>query len=144
MRIVTPQNAAFLPDGSGGSGGGGGLPLTASYGLIETVNADFGPTFVDFFVPSSGLYLFGLYTETVAAAAGGSLSVSIDQPGGPISITSVIGLDLTVIGIGGGYLGNFNIIPVLATYGVIQISRQVTGLAGSATYRITAAAYKLC
>lgn len=142
MRIVTPQNAAFLPDGSGG--GNPSLPRSDFYELVETVNADFGPTLVDLFVPSSGQYLFAVYAETQVAAGAGTLNLSIDQPGGPIAIAT-LSIDLAVIGIGGGYNGNFNIIPVQSTYGVIQISRTVTGLAaGPTTYRITAAAYKLC
>lgn len=143
MRIATPQNAAFLPDGSG-AGGGSGLPLVATYELVETVNADFGPTTANIFVPENGLYLIAAFSETVTAAAAGQLDVTVDQPGAPLAII-FYSLSLTVAGLIGGYNGVQNIIPVQSTYGVITISRTVTGLAGGpTTYRITAVAYKIC
>lgn len=140
MRILTPSNSAFTPSGQAGS-----LPLTATYELTETVNADFGPTVVTMFTPPiDGNYLVAVFAQTISPAGAGTLDVDIDQPGGPFSIISVSGLNLATTG-SGGFLNNFIFFPILTAYGDVTISRQVAGLGGGpVTYRITAAAYRVC
>ena len=138
MRILTPENAAFSPSGSGGS-----LVLAATYELVESVNADFGPTTATFFAPSDGLYIWALFSQTTIAAGAGNLTVSLYQPLQAVFTVQSVS-DLSVVG-GAGYDGATANQPVLAMYGDMVIDRTVSALAaGPATYRITAAAYRLC
>ena len=137
MTILTPENAAFSPSGSGGS-----LPLAAQYELVETVNADFGPTADAWFVPTDGLYIWGLFIQTISPAGAGTLTVNFKQ-GAAISTGSSIDVSLT--GLPNGYGGLFYTPFVLAVDGQATIERTLAGLAaGPVTYRITASAYKLC
>lgn len=141
MRIVTPENAAFQPSGIGG-GGFSGMPLLASYSLTEDVNADFGPITVPLFTPPDGSYFWAAFVKTNVASAGGSITITLEQPGS-LSTINMVG-SLSIVGLAGS--AHISVInsPLFAADGIFNVVREVTGFAGGpANYSVYVNMYLL-
>lgn len=124
MRVVTPQNAAFSPDGSGG----GSTPQIATSRRIATsISADgsFGPGEIGP-LPLTGPYLLSLFIQvTSTAAAAGTITLTLTTNGGALVLNSAA-----------VNLNGLNDTVTISTAGItltpIQLSWTVAGHAGGA------------
>lgn len=137
MRILTPANAAFLPNGVGP---GNSIPIIADYAITEEVNADFGPITTPLFTPSDGVYLCTLFVKTNTTSASGAIAFQWQQGG---VLAQSIGGSLIATGRTGA---SFDAVyeMIFSGDGGIDIVREVTGFAGGpANYSAYAKFYKL-
>lgn len=137
MQILTPENAAFLPSGSGSN-----LIVSANYSFEETAVADFGPIYDNLIVPQDGNYIFATYMKILASDdPNGTFVINIWNP---LLATSLSSFNLTP-SVAGGFGGAFVSNAISSADGVIQVGRQLSGFLGtSITYRVTASAIRLC
>lgn len=124
MRIITPQNAALSPDGSGG----GNTPqVSTSRRITTSISADgtFGPGEIGP-LPVSGPYFLTLFIQvTSTAAAAGTITLSLTTNGGATVVnTAAVNLN--------GLNDTITISPIAVTVTPIQMTWTVAGHAGGA------------
>lgn len=138
MRILTPENSAFTPDGQYP---GQGMVLAARYSITEDVAADFGPITVPMFTPPDGFYMWTAFVKTNVASTTGNIVITIEQPGS--GVTAGMTGNLAIIG-QGGHADIFTTDSLFSADGIFNVIREVTGFSGTpANYSAYVNMYKL-
>lgn len=122
MRIRTPANAYFGPDGTNPSSS---IPIIADYSITLDVNSDIASGLIDLFTPTDGVYIAVLFVKTNAVATTGTTNIQWQQ----MATSAGIFGDLTSTGRAGAN-SDFQEPFFMQVDGPLQISYAVTGFSG--------------